>query len=82
MPKQKYILYVDAPVIEALQKVAAADHMEGPKFAALVLSKWSDLKPGNGLNALASLPQHLFRARPGRPPTTPGNTEPHEVATS
>jgi hypothetical protein len=81
MAKIRYVLYVDPDVPEAIRKVAEADGMEGPAFASLVLSKVSQLKNGEGLTALTSIPRQLFKSRPGRPPTTATPAERHEETT-
>lgn len=66
--RKKPILAVtlEPEVLEEFEKIAKAEHMEPQRFAALVLSKFSDLKQGNGLDAVAKIPKDLFKLRPGR----------------
>lgn len=70
--KQKQILAFPLPgeVMREFEKVAQAEHMEPTRFAALIISKFSDLKQGHGISALASIPKDNFKLRPGRTPST------------
>ncbi|HWA88116.1 MAG TPA: hypothetical protein VG710_17940 [Opitutus sp.] len=79
MAKKGYNIRVDEEVITNLEGVAEAQHMDASKFAAVVISKFSDLKPEHGLDALASIPKEFFRRGPGRPPSTTHRTDVHRA---
>lgn len=57
--------------LREFEKIAEASHMEPQRFAALIVSTFSDLKQGNGLAALTGIPKEYFKLRPGRHASTP-----------
>lgn len=69
-PKKPLNLSVDRAVYQEFEKIAEAEHMEPSRFAALLISKFSDLKQGHALHALASIPKEHFKLRPGRVSST------------
>jgi len=77
MPTEKKSVHVVvAPeVYDRFAEIAQSDHMTPTGYAALVLSKLSDLKPGHALDAIASIPKDFFRARRGRPPSTASDAD-------
>lgn len=77
--KKPLNLSIDRDVFAEFEKVAAADHLEPQRLAALLIAKFSDLKQGNAINALASIPKDLFKLRPGRVPSTASAPEPRVV---
>jgi hypothetical protein len=69
MPSRKVIgASVTPEVYDAFAKVADAAHLTPTGFAALLISRYSELKQEFALHALTAIPQELFKARPGRPP--------------
>lgn len=70
---------LDPQIAEEFEKIAKAEHMEPQRFAALLISKFSDLKQGNGLTAIASVPKELFKLRPGRTAATPSGSDTRHV---
>lgn len=68
-------LSMDATALAEFEKVAKAEHMEPARFAALIISKFSDVKQGHGLSALAGIPKENFKLRPGRIPSTTTDTD-------
>ncbi|HWA10503.1 MAG TPA: hypothetical protein VG838_13740 [Opitutaceae bacterium] len=73
--KKALTAHVDEQIIDNLSRVAAAAHLDTTKFAALVLSRFSELKIEHGLDALTSIPKDLFKGRPGRPPAAASSAE-------
>jgi hypothetical protein len=67
MSKIPFTIRLDEHVREAFEKLAATNHMDATTFAALWLSKLSELKAEHALDALTSIPKEYFKARPGRP---------------
>jgi len=82
MPSTKKILpvYLDSHSMRELEAVAAEAHLTKNSFAALVLSRFADLKHEAGLHALTAIPKDLFKAPRGRPPSASGRTDPHQPA--
>jgi hypothetical protein len=60
---------VSPTVAENFRKIAASDHLEDAEATKLIISRLSDLREGSLLDALAAIPKHFFKGRPGRPPT-------------
>lgn len=79
--RKKALLHVslDPDILTEFRKVANADHMEPNQFAALLISKFSDLKQGNALTAIAAIPKDLFKLRPGRITATPSASDARPV---
>jgi len=77
--KKQLNISIDGAVFAEFEKIAAADHMEPQRLAALILSKFSDLKQGNALTAIASIPKDLFKLRPGRTAATPSASDTRHV---
>ena len=67
--KKPFTTRIDTSVRDNFQKVAAAHHMDDTVFAALWISRLSELKPEHALDALTAIPKEFFRGRPGRPPS-------------
>lgn len=80
--KKQMNIYLDVSIIEEFEKVANAEHMEASRFAALLVSKFSDLKQGNAIAALASIPKELFKLRPGRTATPSSASDTRQVGAS
>lgn len=74
-------LSMDANALAEFEKVAKSEHMEPARFAALIISKFSDVKQGHGLSALAGIPKDNFKLRPGRTPTTASESDLRFVGT-
>ena len=72
MANKPFTIQLDAAARDRLATVADAAHLDATKYAAVVLGKFSDLRPEFALDALASIPKDFFRGRPGRPPATAG----------
>lgn len=70
MAKKVLSVYVESEIIEDLERIAKASHMDKNSYAALWVSRLSELKVENGLIALTTIPKDLFRGRGGRPATT------------
>lgn len=66
--KKPFTSRLDATAIDSLGKVAQTYGMEPTAYAAMVLSRFSELKPEFALDALTAIPKEFFKARPGRPP--------------
>jgi len=62
---------IDDEVWGDFEKVAESQHMEPLAFAVVLIKTFSDLKQGNALRALTSIPQEYFKAKGGRPPSSP-----------
>jgi hypothetical protein len=67
MKNEKFTVPLPEHVIDAFSKIAEAQHMRPTFFAALCLSKLSDLKAEHALDALTAIPKEYFKGRPGRP---------------
>lgn len=67
MPKKRLQIMLPEEVLTNFEKVADSAHMDATTYAALWISRVSDLKLDNGLNALTSIPKDYFRQRGGRP---------------
>lgn len=78
-PKKPLNLSIDREVYAEFEKIALADHMEPQRLAALIISKFSDLKQGNALSAIAAIPKDLFKLRPGRTAATPSASDSRPV---
>jgi hypothetical protein len=78
-PKKPLNLSIDREVFAEFEKIAAADHLEPQRLAALLISKFSDLKQGNALTALAAIPKDLYKLRPGRIASTPSASDSRPV---
>lgn len=80
--KKPLNLSIDREVFAEFEKVAAADHLEPQRLAALLIAKFSDLKQGNAISAIASIDKSLFKLRPGRTPSTTSTTDLRLVGTA
>jgi hypothetical protein len=84
MRKNKQLnISIDPDVFTNFEKVAEAEHLSANDLAKLLLSKFGDLRQGSALDALAAIPKDLFKARPGRPPSSPigtGLSDAHSAA--
>lgn len=74
MPKIPYTIFIEKEAAESLDAIGDTQHLDGKKYAALIVSKFSDLKPEHGLDALSAIPKDLFRRGPGRPSTSTRTT--------
>ena len=82
MSKKVLSVYMETEAIAAIAKVAEGAHLDGTKYAAMVLGKFSDLRPEHALDAIAAIPKDFFRRGPGRPTAaTSGSQIERHVAT-
>jgi hypothetical protein len=79
MRSKQLNLRMDAEEFENLGKVAEGTSLKPTVYAAMILGRFSDLRPEHALDALASIPKEFFKRGPGRPPATPraAQIEPH-----
>lgn len=82
MASHRITLSVPDSVPANLEAVAAHNHLDASKYAALIVSKFSDLRPEHGLDALAAIPKEYFRRGPGRPTTSASSAQVDRNVTS
>jgi len=64
LPKKRITLYIPAETVNDLEAVAKGAHTDATKYAALVVSKFSELAPTHALDAIAAIPKRFFRGAP------------------
>lgn len=57
-------------VASEFERVAASEHMEPAEALKMIVGRFSSLRDGALLDALASIPKEFFKGRPGRPPAS------------
>jgi len=67
--KKPITVRLEESSIDSLEKVANAYGMEPTAYGALILARFSELKPEFALDALTAIPKDFFKSRPGRPTT-------------
>lgn len=65
--KKTFAVTLDTAVIDELVRVSGGAHMHHAAYAAVILSRFADLKTEFALDALTAIPKEFFRGRPGRP---------------
>jgi len=75
MKNERFTMALPQHVTENLSRNAEAQHMKMTAYAALCLSKLSDLKAEHALDAITAIPKEYFKGRPGRPGRDPNAIE-------
>jgi len=68
MPKITKGLRIDDQVWSDFEKVVESQCMEPNAFAVVLIKTFADLRQGEALRALGSIPRECFKAKPGRKP--------------
>lgn len=82
MKKAKITLSIPESALENFTNLAERAHLTPTEYGALVLSRFSDLRPERALAALTAIPDDFFKRGPGRPPAGTVRTDLHVVEPS
>ena len=80
--KKAFYVRLEENTVADLTKISATYHIEPTAYGAMVLAKFSELKPEFALHALTAIPKEYFRTSTGRPTATTARakTNAQEVA--
>ena len=77
--KKPVTVRLEETAIDSLTKVAGTYGMEPTAYGAMVLARFSELKPEFALDALTAIPKDFFKSRPGRPAARAALPEAHTL---